>query len=53
MATFIRRSLSSGFVASLSLLLAGKTHFTANRELGPEGDKTGPRFLEFIREVTR
>ena len=35
------------------LLLAGKTHFTANHELGAEGDKTAPMLLEFIREVTR
>jgi acetyl esterase/lipase len=36
-----------------SLLLIGKTHFTANHELGAEGDKTGPALLEFIQTVTR
>jgi arylformamidase len=33
-------------------ILAGKTHFTANHELGAEGDKTGPELLQFVREVT-
>lgn len=34
-------------------VLAGKSHFGANHELGAEGDKTGPMLLEFIRSVTR
>jgi acetyl esterase/lipase len=33
-------------------VLVGKTHFTANHELGAEGDKTGPELLQFVREVT-
>jgi acetyl esterase/lipase len=36
-----------------SALLIGKTHFTANHELGAEGDKTGPMLLDFIHSVTR
>jgi hypothetical protein len=36
-----------------SLLLGGKTHFTANHELGAESDKSGPQLLEFVRSVTR
>jgi acetyl esterase/lipase len=34
-------------------LLVGKTHFTANHELGAPGDKTGAILLDFIRNVTQ
>lgn len=36
-----------------SAILAGKTHFTANHELGAPGDATGPMLLDFITSVTR
>jgi len=34
-------------------LLVGKSHFTANHELGAEGDRTGPQLLEFVERVTK
>ena len=34
-------------------ILAGKTHFATNHELGADGDKTGLMLLEFITAVTR
>jgi acetyl esterase/lipase len=36
-----------------SILLVGKAHFTANHELGAEGDKTGLQLLEFITGLVR
>lgn len=34
-------------------MLVGKSHFTANHELGAPGDKTGAILLDFIKTVTR
>ncbi len=36
-----------------SAILVGKSHFTANHELGAPGDKTGQQLLDFIASVTR
>jgi acetyl esterase/lipase len=36
-----------------SAILVGKSHFTANHELGAPGDKTGQQLLDFIASVIR
>jgi acetyl esterase/lipase len=36
-----------------SEILVGKSHFTANHELGAPGDKSGQQLLDFIQSVTR
>jgi hypothetical protein len=34
-------------------LLPGKTHFTANHEVGAEGDESGGLMLKFLRDGER
>ncbi len=55
------REASQAFIDAINLaggtakpaILVGKSHFTANHELGAPGDKTGLMLLEFVEDVTR
>lgn len=43
------KAINAAGGSAKTLILEGKTHFTANHELGAEGDKTGLMLLEFVQ----
>jgi dipeptidyl aminopeptidase/acylaminoacyl peptidase len=47
------KAINAAGGSAKSVILVGKSHFTANHELGASGDKSGQILLDFIASVTR